>query len=130
VAVSVNGETWWQWAACLDTDIDVFFPEEGDDEDGLEEPLYVPAEAKAICTICPVRSECLNYALTVQIIPPGKAKPEWVKGIWGGTTTYLRELMRRRQDRKSCPNCHSRDVLDERGDQICQSCGASWPASY
>jgi len=38
------------------------------------------AEAKAICAGCPVRNECLAFAL----------RTGQVDGIWGGTTTHER----------------------------------------
>lgn len=37
-------------------------------------------QAKAICAICPVKQECLDYAL----------RNEEVYGIWGGKTTRER----------------------------------------
>lgn len=132
--------SWWDSAACRSPVVDqsLFFPQthenDGFDEDGepldcVHEPYYPSPEVKAICGLCPVRGECLDYALKVKVEAPGKQKADWVSGIWGRTTYYQRELMRRRQNRVSCPTCHSRDVIDERYDQVCQSCGASWPAN-
>jgi hypothetical protein len=43
------------------------------------------AEARAICGQCPVKAECLDYALN---------RPEW--GMWGGTTLDERIALRRR----------------------------------
>jgi WhiB family redox-sensing transcriptional regulator len=41
--------------------------------------------AKAVCRACPVRSECLSFALSTG--------PH--DGIWGGTTPYERRRLRR-----------------------------------
>lgn len=71
-------EGWRDSAACAGSDLDIFFPI-GEDEE-------VVAPAKAICAICPVREECLNYALTTN-------QPE---GIWGGMTATERRRLRRR----------------------------------
>ena len=67
--------TWRDRAACKGTDLNRFFPVKGEDVE----------TAKAICQTCPVRSECLNYALdhTIQF------------GIWGGMSENQRRRMRR-----------------------------------
>lgn len=60
---------------------------------GLPPALFFPAEngsyekGKAICARCPVRKECLDFALT----PPLEHH-----GIWGGTSERERRRMRRR----------------------------------
>ena len=76
-------ESWaygWQWrAACRGEESGTFFPP-GDPET-REERILREERAKSICARCPVRMECLEYALTV---------PERY-GIWGG----LNELERR-----------------------------------
>lgn len=75
----VRAEQRWRLdAACAAYDTRWFFPE---DEEA--------PEAKAICAICPVREECLEYALTHRED----------EGIWGGLTgTERRRLRRRRRD--------------------------------
>src|SRR5690606_16852005 len=50
-----GGMTWRNRAACLGVDSDLFFPPPGP---------YGAEEAKAICRDCPVRAECLDYAVT------------------------------------------------------------------
>jgi WhiB family redox-sensing transcriptional regulator len=63
-------------ARCTQTDPDLFFPEKGS-----------PApEAKQICRQCPVRPDCLAYALTT---------PDRLLGIWGGTAEVDRRKLRR-----------------------------------
>lgn len=43
-------------------------------------------EAKKICNICPVKKECLNYAMQFEKNTSGRS------GIWGGLTAKEREL--------------------------------------
>ena len=52
-------ESWRRNAACNGTHTDLFFPvgEVG------EEPVRQAEEAKVVCFACPVREECLEYAL-------------------------------------------------------------------
>jgi len=67
------------WAArseCRGEDPTIFFP--GTDDD--------PAIGLAICARCPVRQECLEYAI--------EARERY--GIWGGTTERQRRRMVRR----------------------------------
>jgi len=46
-------DRWQVHAACRGMDPDLWFPQRGTSQ----------AEAKAVCAICPVRSECLEYAI-------------------------------------------------------------------
>jgi WhiB family redox-sensing transcriptional regulator len=66
---------WMLEARCLDADPEAFFPEKGGST----------REAKRICAACPVREECLQYALD----------NDERFGIWGG----LSERERRRAKR-------------------------------
>jgi WhiB family transcriptional regulator, redox-sensing transcriptional regulator len=59
---------------------DLFFPISNSGR-GLEQA----AKAKAICSACRVRRECLAFAL----------RTEQVHGIWGGTTEHERAAARR-----------------------------------
>ena len=69
---------WFDDAACREVDTAVFFPASDADADA----------AKAICASCPVREECLEFALESR--PP--------EGVWGGLTPIERHrLIRRRQ---------------------------------
>lgn len=71
---------WTERAACRGLDPELFFPI-GTVGPALEEV----SEAKAVCRRCPVRSECLDWALRM-----GEAH-----GIWGGTTPEERRFLRR-----------------------------------
>lgn len=68
---------WHEDAACVGTDPDSFFPEPGP---GIGEDN---AAAKRVCARCPVRAQCLGYALA-------HAEPE---GIWGGLTAPERRRL-------------------------------------
>jgi WhiB family transcriptional regulator, redox-sensing transcriptional regulator len=61
---------WISCAACANEPTDLFFPE---DAAGTE-------LAKAICHGCPVRAECISYAVAIPSLD----------GIWGGLTRQER----------------------------------------
>jgi WhiB family redox-sensing transcriptional regulator len=61
-------------AQCRGEDPVVFFPNLG----------MTTAKARAICSICPVRQECLSYALA----------DDELGGVWAGTTEQERRGMR------------------------------------
>ena len=73
---------WWSLAACQHADPDLFFPVSGMGPDRAQ-----LVGAKAVCDRCPVRPDCLRYALA--------AGP--VQGVWGGTSEEERRLMRQRE---------------------------------
>ena len=74
-------ENWREHAACRHEDPDLFFPI------GTTGPALVQQEqAKAVCRRCPVREQCLEWALdTGQTI-----------GVWGGTSENERRALKRR----------------------------------
>ncbi len=65
--------TWMADAACRDTDLAVFF--------GTVRDADSVDEAKQFCQRCPVRDDCLDYALATN----------QTDGIWGGTTGRERD---------------------------------------
>lgn len=71
-------EPWYEEAACASYPAELFFP-----------PSDAPSAAnaaKAICQGCPVREECLSFALeTAQ-----------AEGVWGGMNAGERRRLRRR----------------------------------
>ncbi|UFQ14314.1 MULTISPECIES: WhiB family transcriptional regulator [Streptomyces] len=70
---------WLQRAACVDEDPELFFPV------GTTGPaLRDLAAAKSVCARCPVRGECLSWALRT-----GQAA-----GVWGGTCEEERAVLR------------------------------------
>ncbi len=71
---------WRAQAACSGYPNTLFFP-------SVETPDDVSVErAKAICSICPVIDECLEYALVTN----------QRSGIWGGTSEKERKSLRRK----------------------------------
>jgi hypothetical protein len=101
-------ESWKLDAACRDQPTRLFFPERGD-------PVR---EAKQICAGCTVRTECLNYAMSI---------PNSV-GIWGGLSGRERRALRR--DQKLSRPIHHGTVAGYRaelraGNEPCQYCVAA-----
>ena len=78
----------WQWrAACRGDDTGLFYPPS--DIETRDTKLLREARAKAICGVCPVRIECLEYAIRIR-------EPH---GIWGGLNELERRLLIRQRDR-------------------------------
>lgn len=73
--------TWHTHARCRGTDADKFYPEKGGA--GSSEA------AKRLCRVCPVRGECLRYAMDAGEL----------YGVWGGFNQAERRVMRREQRR-------------------------------
>jgi WhiB family redox-sensing transcriptional regulator len=78
---------WRKDALCRGVDTNLFFPA---GELG-EEPVLHAETAKAVCFRCPVREECLEYALVT----------DQPFGVWGGTTEAERRSIRRRRRRRA-----------------------------
>jgi WhiB family transcriptional regulator, redox-sensing transcriptional regulator len=80
----------WGWqdgAACREEDVILFF---GPDGERQPEREIRERKAKALCASCPVRMDCLNYALS---------RPEKY-GSWGGLNEDERAAERRRRMRR------------------------------
>jgi len=71
----VKKGAWSDQAACRGTDTEIFYPANAEEE----------AEALSICATCPVRAQCLEYAI----------HNRETYGIWGGATPEQRRRMRR-----------------------------------
>lgn len=78
------GVAWQARGACRDAEPDLFFPLSATSASAGQ----IEA-AKALCARCPVRRECLDFALATR-------QPY---GIWGGTTEQERARLRRGGDR-------------------------------
>ena len=76
--------SWQKQASCLGAHPDLFFPERGASS----------REAKAVCQSCPVRQDCLDFALD--------AGEKF--GIWGGLSERQRILIRRGMARRAQPD--------------------------
>ena len=79
--------SWQDRAACRGMDAPLFF---GPDGEPRPERETREAKAKAVCQLCPVRVQCLDYALRNSIR----------HGIWGGLNEKERTPERRRRARR------------------------------
>lgn len=78
-------DNWRMHAACREEDPDLFFPI------GSSGPALVQAEdAKAVCGACPVRDQCLEWAL----------ENGQDAGVWGGMDENERRALKRRRSRQ------------------------------
>nr|WP_197702423.1 MULTISPECIES: WhiB family transcriptional regulator [Corynebacterium] len=68
-------QEWQEQALCAQTDPEAFFPEKGGST----------REAKRICQGCPVRDDCLEFAL----------EHDERFGIWGGLSERERRRLKR-----------------------------------
>lgn len=109
-------ERWRLQAACRGAPPDLFITGGDDDDD----PVNAPAEARSYCDICPVRAECLAWALD------HTTSSQRVVGIWGGLTEYQRDQLRRKRERAHCPDCASAMIVREPTRELCLACGLSW----
>ncbi|HEY0450848.1 WhiB family transcriptional regulator [Actinophytocola sp.] len=73
---------WRDLAACRDSDPELFFP-----VSEVGPGARQVADAKAVCARCPVRSQCLDYAIDNRL----------TDGIFGGTTEAERRQLARRR---------------------------------
>ncbi len=76
---------WQRRAACRGLRADIFYPSEDEEPSQDDETAF---EAKAICAVCTVSEECLEYAIAVRE----------KEGVWGGQTSVERiRIIRRRR---------------------------------
>lgn len=111
---TIRADDWRDYAACLGEDPDLFFTE------GFGQPSQAKIElAKAVCSRCPVKKHCLEWAFAVG--------DDWA--VCGGTTPAERRgTTRARQNlaEGKCPNGHpwnSDNVrVDRRDVEYCATC--------
>lgn len=105
---------WMDEARCAGAEFN--FVPDVEDTRGLE------AVTTRWCNACPVRVECLAYALLYR-----------ESGYWAGTMTKERTLLGYARNRIKCPVCGCKALVSASADskdfQICQSCGVSWTRS-
>lgn len=75
---NVRPEPWMAGAACATTDPDMWFPLQGDQP--------TADRAKKVCRACPVREQCLEFAL----------RTEQQTGIWAGLSPKSLRTLRSR----------------------------------
>jgi WhiB family transcriptional regulator, redox-sensing transcriptional regulator len=73
-AFEFRSQPWMADAKCAGLDPELFYPQRGEST----------PEAKAVCMTCPVRAQCLDYALSINER----------QGIWGGTSERQRAKIR------------------------------------
>lgn len=66
-------------ANCVGIDVNMFFTEDGSST--FQEENFL----KRTCAACPVKAECLDYALNHAVL-----------GWWGGTSEYQRKQLRKK----------------------------------
>lgn len=71
--------SWWDLAACHAGNAELFFP-----VSAVGPARMQVARAKSVCARCPVRQECLDFAMTTH----------QVHGIWGGLSEEDRARLR------------------------------------
>lgn len=130
-----NNLTWQEKAKCATDDANVlkiFFYDKNEDDDdpGTDEPVDYTQEAIRICFDCPVRRDCLQYALD----------NEERFGVWGGADEstrrwansidqYGKPIQRVRE--MKCPYCTSTEIITVgvkklRSQLKCTSCNLIW----
>lgn len=77
--------SWWELAECRSADPELFFPMAGTRAWRAD-----VTRAKAMCSRCPIREQCLDYAI----------ESHQAFGVWGGASEEERRLItaRRRRD--------------------------------
>jgi len=85
---STDAPTWQFRAACRGEDSSLFFAPSYFER--REEKERREAKAKALCARCPVRVDCLEYALRIR-------EPH---GVWGGMNEQERRAMLRDRARR------------------------------
>ena len=74
---------WQEQGLCNQTDPEIFFPEKGGST----------RQAKQVCAACPVRAECLDWALERRIR----------YGLWGGLSAHERRKLEVRPEEDTTP---------------------------
>jgi WhiB family redox-sensing transcriptional regulator len=101
---------WQHRAACRDEDPDMFFA-----SSLASEVDHARKMERSLCGRCPVRVSCLEEALRT-----GSS------GVWAGTTTAVRDALRRNRGRQSCPGCFNKNLSTDSETSVCPACGLSW----
>ena len=110
---------WTAAAVCQHADPDIFYPKKGGST----------AEAKRVCRGCPVRAECLAYALQ---------HDELSFGVWGGLSVVERRRLKPRPGRRRGPKPKPIEHGTEngyyahrrRGEPVCRDCREACTAEH
>lgn len=104
---------WRSFAACLDSDADFFGSTRASKQ-----------EAKAVCAVCPVRQDCLDFAMSVEVNEDTGVKldEDHRFGVYGGLTRNerweldypLRAQRQRERGRASNAKRYAEMTVEER----------------
>jgi WhiB family redox-sensing transcriptional regulator len=100
-------DDWRRQAYCANSYDDKFFS-----DNDVDQAIVV----SRCHTFCPVRVECLNYAL----------EHNEKFGVWGGTTELERRQIETPRVRIKCPHCVGTRIFQEQSHAVCLTCGISW----
>lgn len=112
MATSLWAATYTRWqdeALCKKLPVSQMVPD-------IESPVGRDHIRDTLCSLCPVRTDCLLYAILNR-----------AEGYWGGTDTAQRRKLSAKKDRAKCPVCESRNLVKAPDHEICMACGLSWP---
>jgi hypothetical protein len=114
-----RSDLWWSSLGACKGAPSAIFISEGDEDD---EPPYPAKEALRFCDACPVKPDCLAYAMTHK-----DGDGNYPVGVWGGMSSYQRDQLRRKLNRSKCVGCGSDQFIVGQGQQeLCLACGVSW----
>lgn len=106
----MNDNDWRHYAACRGEDPEQFFPT------GQTGPWELVIDnAKAVCRRCPVREQCLTWALDNHMN----------EGVWGGFTEKERQSIRRGHTPRTPAQCGTRPGYKKHrreGTPVCEPC--------
>lgn len=92
---------WQEQAACKGIDVNVFFPANRQES----------AAACAYCKKCPVKQECLDYAVAEHL----------EDGVYGGMSEAERDRLRRLKERR-CETCAGPYMSTSHTARYCPNC--------
>jgi WhiB family redox-sensing transcriptional regulator len=100
----IQHEDWQAEAVCATADPEAWWPEKGTST----------FPARLICTQCPVRRDCLDFALT----------HNEDEGVWGGYSSRQRRRLKRGEIVELAVRAEPREPL------VCVGCGEEFEASH
>ena len=77
-ATQIPSRDWMAQALCAQIDPDLWYPDPGD--------AHAAQTAAAVCHTCPVRADCLDYAMATEA-------QQDRHGVWGGLTPTARNRL-------------------------------------
>ena len=110
--LTAPGTEWMNQSACGPADTHLFYPDKALPQSEIVKTLRT---AKAICTGCPVRTECREYA--------DRTRESW--GVWGGEARNSRAVRARRPAPERVAPCGTPAAYRahrKRGEHPCAAC--------